>query len=710
MRVARSHSSGRAMMRKERVSVVRRQALATVLVFTFASAYCIGILSPADGPGVVPDTVRVAVYPAHSPISIVGNEEFTAENGVVSGVGTADDPYLIEWWAFNMDDLPYTTCAVGIANTTAYFILRDLFIHGDDTSYARGVYLRNVTHGTVDACRITGLNTGLGVQSSSYVNITSNTLIGCDCAISGSENVSFKYNEGAHVAVEVGSCRNISVSYNEVNYSLLPDYPRGLTIRLSYSDQCTILGNTLWRVNETGDSYWASIYLDQSTNCTVDDNEMNAGGLSLDARTTEQFSTHMIGENNTVRMLPLRFYKDFEGMVIDRADFGQLIIWNCSDVRIRDLTAIGLLGPIRISSCSEVDVTDCVFMDTYRALNLRDCSEVRVRHNTFVNGSEVWAQYCDRLTFADNEFVSGTFGTLHAGGLSNSTIENNQFVQESYEVYISGSENLTIRNNQFSLMGLRIDGYTAREYDSHTIDLSNTVGGGKPVLYLKNEAGLSVDMSNYSQLIMGGCTGMDIHDMTTSASWAVQIGFSDEVTVHDCRIYGSHPIELFYADKITFFENDFVNPGMLMSLTMTHNVTTYHCNILGSYGAWGSGGFDNYTPTNIQWDNGYPDGGNYWEGWSAYDNYSGPAQDEPGSDGICDQPRSTPWGSDRYPLAAPYVHSQTVEPGNAWQDTALWLSVIACIVITSGVISYLLFVRERPRKPERVPPNNLEEP
>lgn len=52
------------------------------------------------------------------------------------------------------------------------------------------------------------------------------------------------------------------------------------------------------------------------------------------------------------------------------------------------------------------------------------------------------------------------------------------------------------------------------------------------------------------------------------------------------------------------------------------------------------------------WDDGYPNGGNYWGDYETIDLYSGPNQNEPGSDGIADRP----WlidsnNNDRYPVA-----------------------------------------------------------
>ena len=49
------------------------------------------------------------------------------------------------------------------------------------------------------------------------------------------------------------------------------------------------------------------------------------------------------------------------------------------------------------------------------------------------------------------------------------------------------------------------------------------------------------------------------------------------------------------------------------------------------------------------WNVSYPLGGNYWSDYNGTDNYSGPNQDIPGSDGVGD----TPYWDDGYPLMVP---------------------------------------------------------
>jgi hypothetical protein len=697
-------------MRKQRISTEGSRAFALGLALVFFGTCCMGALSPVvDGTTSIPIRASIAAYSMHNPIVIEGDEGFTAENGVVGGSGVESDPYVVSGWEIDMDGQPYPNNAVWIVNTTAAFVVTDLFVHGDDDSYARGVFLVNVTFGTVHACRIDNLRTGIGVQLSSNISITQNRLIDTDCVMSGLNNATFARNEGYSATVRVSASSNVSIAYNEANYSLSENEPRGFAVEITYCNRCIVLGNTLWTVTET-DPRGSSITLYLSTNCSVHGNAMNDLGISIDAHELMNLATHDIGQDNTVKMLPLKYISNTTGVVIDRAGFGQLIVANCTDVRLQDLSVSGLRCPVGVRFCSDVEISDCTFTDMSWALDVQYSSDLRLRHNMFVNGSEVWTRSCSGLDFSDNDFVSSSHGSFYASGLGDSTIEDNRFEVEWGEVSLAGSKNLSVRNNLFSLGGLRVYGHTASEFDSHIIDLSNLVGG-KSILYLKNEANLDVDLSNNSQLILASCSGMDVHGMRTSSSNAIQMGFSEDITVHDCNIYGSNPIDLSYADDITFYENDFVNPGILMSLTMTHNVTTYHCNIMGTYGAWSSGGFDNYTPTNILWDNGYPDGGNYWErcGWTD-DNYSGPNQDVPGADGMWDRALGAAWWVDRYPLVAPYVHDQWVAPEDAWQDATRWLSAIAIIVATSSLISYLLFVREGPRKPGQQRTDGHEEP
>ncbi|MFC2106627.1 hypothetical protein ACFLS0_07760, partial [Candidatus Bipolaricaulota bacterium] len=72
------------------------------------------VLANADATETVNDSQR-------GPISILGDTDFTTENGVVGGTGTQDDPYVVAGWEIVVPSGEYY--GVRIENVTAQFAL-----------------------------------------------------------------------------------------------------------------------------------------------------------------------------------------------------------------------------------------------------------------------------------------------------------------------------------------------------------------------------------------------------------------------------------------------------------------------------------------------------------------------------------------------------------------------------------------------------------
>jgi parallel beta-helix repeat protein len=87
-------------------------------------------------------------------------------------------------------------------------------------------------------------------------------------------------------------------------------------------------------------------------------------------------------------------------------------------------------------------------------------------------------------------------------------------------------------------------------------------------------------------------------------------------------------INIIYSENNKIFHNSFLN-------------NTQHVYITGSINIW---------------DNGYPSGGNYWSDYAGVDLFSGPYQNESGSDGIGDTLYAIDANNrDNFPLMTPYV-------------------------------------------------------
>jgi parallel beta-helix repeat protein len=113
-------------------------------------------------------------------------------------------------------------------------------------------------------------------------------------------------------------------------------------------------------------------------------------------------------------------------------------------------------------------------------------------------------------------------------------------------------------------------------------------------------------------------------------------------------------IYLCYCSNNTIYGNSIANNEQGISLDPSSDNRIYHNNIINNADQV----YSFYSPwyfTSV-WDDGYPSGGNYWSDYADVDFFSGPYQNETGSDGIGDTPYTINENNrDNYPLMAPYI-------------------------------------------------------
>jgi parallel beta-helix repeat protein len=117
--------------------------------------------------------------------------------------------------------------------------------------------------------------------------------------------------------------------------------------------------------------------------------------------------------------------------------------------------------------------------------------------------------------------------------------------------------------------------------------------------------------------------------------------------------------EICGASDCYVHDNDIVNNQYGINLTLGSNNRIAHNSFVGSSTAQAIS--DGHSRA---WDNGYPDGGNFWDNHTTLDSYNGPYQNETGGDGIVDIPYIiNGFNRDRYPLTKPFdefVHDVAV--------------------------------------------------
>jgi len=118
-------------------------------------------------------------YKDHEPIYIHGNENFTEENGVTTGEGTAEDPYIIDNWEIKCDFQD----GIVIRNVSIYFVIKNCYIHNGSMK-KDGIVIYNVTNGTIEYNFITMNRNGImfrdqypGKENSNNNKISNNSII-----------------------------------------------------------------------------------------------------------------------------------------------------------------------------------------------------------------------------------------------------------------------------------------------------------------------------------------------------------------------------------------------------------------------------------------------------------------------------------------------------------------------------------------------------
>ncbi len=106
----------------------------------------------------------------HAPIYIGSDSDFTVANGVVSGSGTADDPYIISGWAI---DAPSADYGIYIDHTKSYFVIRNCVI---ERARNAGIYLNSVENGRIEGCEFSLNGVGIHLMNSRNITITENAI------------------------------------------------------------------------------------------------------------------------------------------------------------------------------------------------------------------------------------------------------------------------------------------------------------------------------------------------------------------------------------------------------------------------------------------------------------------------------------------------------------------------------------------------------
>jgi len=269
------------------------------------------------------------------------------------------------------------------------------------------------------------------------------------------------------------------------------------------------------------------------------------------------------------------------------------------------------------------------------------------------------------LNYGSNNSISGN---AFSGGskcdvglydsLGNDISGNNMTFTGVYSIYLSNSSSNAISGN---IMTYCRNGIYLENSSNNNVIFGNSIKYGSGI-YLQESSNNTISentitawsgSSSYDgvKFVESSNNTVSGNTITTKESDGVTLFQSSNNTVSGNTITTERVcISLGSSSGNTIVQNNIKKGDYGICSSFSYNNMIYHNNIMDI--TW-SQAIDN---GNNAWDNGYPSGGNYWSNYNGTDFYSGPYQNETGSDGIGDVPYVINADNvDHYPLMEPWL-------------------------------------------------------
>lgn len=228
-------------------------------------------------------------------------------------------------------------------------------------------------------------------------------------------------------------------------------------------------------------------------------------------------------------------------------------------------------------------------------------------------------------------------------------------------------ESLTISKDSLTLVGKNRGAFVN---GTLSISANNVIVKELTIIWdtvFKYEAGAPPEYLTFPIITLENCNYTTISDNTIGGYTVFfPLWYSVEIGGVGCLVSGGENNELRGNDidrcaesiGVENGKNDLIVGNELHS-SFAYAAEFFFCNYTSvyhnSFYAGGLGECMAFWVYNSSWDNGYPSGGNYWSNYDGTDLYSGPYQNETGSDGIGDTSYVIDEiNSDRYPLMKPW--------------------------------------------------------
>gem|GEM_PF-1785764 len=386
----------------------------------------------------VNDTYPLTQIP-RAPIRINNDDEFTPANGVYQGLGTPEEPYVLE--NFNIDGTNFGYC-IYIGNTTKYFTIRNCTLHNasnpmgnvDEYYMDAGVNIYNATNGKLFNCSMKSCVFGAYIQHSEKIDISncsafdntnniqilnSKSISVTNCKLTSALNSGLVVQESAYYSIENNSISNCfyginakNTYYGNISMNLISKH--SYAIQFINSSLCNIKNNNITN---------AIIGLElnaSSNNNTVFQNKINntqqKGIYIYDASNDNFIAENNVSENSRA------------GLYLERSENNTIF----------NNTILGNGGNgIFVSLSSKNNITSNI---------IKSNSKNGIHFENSESNNVEW----NDIEYNDN-LANG--GGVYGLNLNQSLIHNNSIISNGKGIYLASSYNNSIQFNQVARNG-----------------------------------------------------------------------------------------------------------------------------------------------------------------------------------------------------------------------------------------------------------------
>ncbi len=352
------------------------------------------------------------------PIRIEGNAGFTASNGVVSGSGTATDPYVIEGWDIDAS----ISDGIVLRNTTAPLVVREVTVHSGGLGH-NGMVLENATSVSVGNATLSFDASGIVVRSCRDIALTGNAV-----------------TRNTWDGIAILDSRTIRLNGNNVTYNRDGAYVQG-------SSGILVQGSAFWLNGQDG-AFLAN----------VTDVDIEASTFSSNAWA----GLHLAGASNVTMRVNLVFSNGRDGIAVDTG----------SQLFVRASTVFSNQGGIRLSQVSDASVElndlsanrdsgiiveaadgvsirqNLVSASGYGGIVLGSVSNVTAEGNR-VSNSDYGLSFLlvSRARLRFNNVTSSRANGIYLAGADNVTVESNNASRNTNGIAVESTTDATFRRN-----------------------------------------------------------------------------------------------------------------------------------------------------------------------------------------------------------------------------------------------------------------------